>query len=211
MDGNTATASHPNAHPWRQLESSLKSLLGITPEGDREIAAAQIRGFAVQSAAKNFSSKRLRSADCDPEAVAHDFLAAMLERGLRGYDPAKGPLYAYWYAALCRLCIDVARHAVRRRAGSLSMDVVDRRPSPQAIAARRELQERVTAAVQQLPKGERVPLKLTYRRGRTMQAISHRCGLKKSTVTVRIHRGRSRLRVLLAPAYRAHFRAIDAE
>lgn len=194
-----------NQHPWAHLESSLGILLG-TSSGDQENAASSIRGQLVRTAWAILSSMRLKGADCDPEAVAHDILVVMLVVGLTGYDPAKGPLHRYWYSAIKNLCVAIARQRIRRRMGHLEYDVAGLEASPAKNAADRALQRAVRAAVARLPKAERVALKLSYRRGRSAKAIGVRCGMHPSTVNVRIHRGKARIEPILASIYRQYCR-----
>jgi RNA polymerase sigma factor (sigma-70 family) len=190
------------SHPWQHLEPVLWVFFGASSVESRNAAALQIWAAAVHRAAAMLEMMQCANAKRDSEDIAQALLVRMLRRGLRGYDPAKGPLYAYWYTALRRQCIDFSRST--RSVEGFSQEPVDRRPGLAIVVAEQELQRVVRAAVNRLPKKERVPFKLSYRRGRSAKAIGKRCGLEPGTVNGRIHRGRNRLRAVLLRTFLAY-------
>ncbi len=119
------------------------------------------------------------------------------------YDPGRAQL-STWLTSIARhRAIDqLRRRDVRPEGHSLPLDEVDfvlteHNPGPEDNAALHLQQQRVRAALRELPEEQRRVLALAYLRGLTQREISERLGLPLGTVKTRIRLAMEKLRFLL--------------
>jgi RNA polymerase sigma-70 factor (ECF subfamily) len=143
---------------------------------------------------------------------AQDLMQEVLikaHRGLRQFG-ASATFYTWLYRIAVNTCIDFRRSSRRRLTPvSLSEEILadagfepaDTRADadPHRVAVVRELQERVNAAIAELPEPFRTAVVLRDIEGRTQQEIAEIMQCPLGTVKTRIHRGRLELRRALAP------------
>jgi RNA polymerase sigma-70 factor, ECF subfamily len=119
------------------------------------------------------------------------------------YDPGRAQLNT-WLTSISRhRAIDrLRRRDVRPEGHSLPLDEVnfvlaEHNPGPEDNAALHLQQERVRAALRELPEEQRRALALAYLRGLTQREIAERLGLPLGTVKTRIRLAMEKLRFLL--------------
>jgi RNA polymerase sigma-70 factor (ECF subfamily) len=104
--------------------------------------------------------------------------------------------FATWFS---RIGMNVAVSSLRRRRTeeAMPLDLIGASPDPQREAERRELRERLAAAVDRLPAAHRQVFDMTYREGLDSARIAERLGLPAATVRTRLFHARRRLREVL--------------
>ena len=112
-----------------------------------------------------------------------------------------GRFSTWLYRIVVNLCYDRAPR-LRRQVKALPVDAAallpDRRPTPEGAVAGRELQRAVARAIERLPEPYRMLLMLRHGQQLAYAEIAEIAGMPLGTVKTGIHRGRKRLRVLLA-------------
>lgn len=136
------------------------------------------------------------------EEVTLDVFTRLWENA-EEYDAGRAQLNT-WLTAIARnRAIDrLRRRSVRPEGHSTPLDSVDfvlaePDPGPEEDAARRLQQQRVHAALRQLPDEQRRALALAYLRGLTQREIAERLDLPLGTVKTRIRLAMEKLRFLL--------------
>jgi RNA polymerase sigma factor (sigma-70 family) len=106
-------------------------------------------------------------------------------------------------AWLCGIGLNLAKMRLRRMKWLVELDTAVSLPAPQPtpeqITEQHEGEQRLYAAISDLPPAEREALLLVYRDGFSHQETAVQLGISLSAVKVRVHRGRNRLRSALTP------------
>jgi RNA polymerase sigma-70 factor, ECF subfamily len=108
----------------------------------------------------------------------------------------------HWRGLLRRLAALGALARLRRHRKNVPLDdipLADRGELPEQAASRRELQERLRAAVAALPDREAASFCLRYFEGMGLSEIAESLGVTYSAAATAISRARGKLQVLLAP------------
>lgn len=184
---------------------------------DRELVQAVLRGdrrqFAglVQRYQRDIYNLAYRSTHNrqDAEDITQEvFLRAF--RSLARYDETR-PFRSWLYAIAVNVCRDWARRqASRPREAPLegsageeagrSPELPADGPLPAEVAAARDMQRQVQAALMELDPEYRLLVILFYVRGMSQAEIAEVTGLPLTVVKNRLYRARQRLRAILAPA-----------
>ena len=152
----------------------------------------------------NLALRNLRSPEDASDAVQETFLKAYT--GLAAFRGASR--LSVW---LCRILNNVCTDMLRKRRDIASLfqpvadgeeeqeqEIPDERFDPAAMLERKDLGERVRAAVEQLPDEFRMPLLLREFGELTYEEIGRVLSLDMGTVKTRIFRARKKLCALLA-------------
>ena len=113
---------------------------------------------------------------------------------------AKEPI-RHWRGLLRRLATIAALARLRRRRKDVPLDDFappDRGESPEQAASRRELEERLRAAVAELPEREAASFCLRYFEGLELAEIARSLGISYSAAATAISRARAKLQRLFA-------------
>lgn len=166
-------------------------------DGDRAALEQVLRHHAP---AVHAICTRICGPGADGEDAAQDALVA-IARGMRGFD-GRSALSTWVHRVTTNACIDEVR---RRRRRPEPVDTTDaqepvsqgRGPEDSAVAA--EAQQRVTAALAELPEEFRAAVVLRDVADLDYRSISDILGVPVGTVRSRIARGRARLAGALDP------------
>ena len=144
---------------------------------------------------------RLTGNDADAQDLVQEVLLRV-RRGLATYRP--GSLEGWLSRITTNAFLDDVRRRRRRPSVALPPDadrlLADADADPEAIVAATSLPADVQAALLALPEEFRVAVVLCDVVGLQYEEIAADLGIPVGTVRSRIHRGRARLRELLAPA-----------
>ena len=149
-------------------------------------------------AARRVARTVLRHSDDADDASQDGFLAAW--RAIDRYDPARpfGP----W---LLRIVLNAARDARRRRlvreTDELPTDLAGSEPSPERLADRHVLDQRLEAALFQLPERQRLAVTLFDAEGYSHREIATVLGIPEGTVRSEVFHARRALRDALGPLW----------
>jgi RNA polymerase sigma factor (sigma-70 family) len=106
-------------------------------------------------------------------------------------------------AWVCGIGLNLAKMRRRRKRWLVNWETAvclpSPQPTPERIAEQHETEQRLYAAIRDLPPAEREALLLVYRDGFSHQETAEQLGISLSAVKVRVHRGRNRLRSTLVP------------
>ena len=154
-----------------------------TTAGEEEIRR-RIRNFAL----------RLTGDPHQAEDVAQETLARALVPG----TPRELP---YLFSIALNLVRSDARRSARRRADPRPVESVadPRSTDPLARMVAEEERARFWAAVGRIPERERHALLLRFSEGLTCAEVAGTLGMTPNAVSCLLHRGKERLRALLAP------------
>lgn len=134
------------------------------------------------------------------EDVTHDCFLSLIKRP-GSFDPSRGGLRTYLYAAARNLSLKFFRSSVRE--GSLeelgSEPFLPIKEQPLHRLLDRELSEKVKEAVMSLPPLQREALVLFEYEGLALSEIAAVVGSDVGAVKARLHRARERLRTTLQP------------
>jgi RNA polymerase sigma factor (sigma-70 family) len=150
--------------------------------------AAEVRGRI-----RNFAL-RLTGDPHQAEDVAQETLARALVPGTPGDLP-------YLVSIALNLVRSEARRTARRRPSATPVEEVadPRAAGPLAGLVAREERARFWSAVGTIPEKERHALLLRYAEGMTCADVARTLGTTPNAVSCLLHRGKERLRTLLAP------------
>lgn len=131
-------------------------------------------------------------------AEVDDLLQEARLRAVRSVGSFEGrSAFGTWF---CRIALNLAVSELRRRRRTESApleDVAAPGDDPSRATERRELRERLAAAVDRLPAGLRQAFDLVHRDGLAPAAAAERLGLPAPTVRTRLFHARRRLREAL--------------
>ncbi len=158
--------------------------------------------LAHQEIAYRVAYRILGERDAAADAIQDSFLKAYRKLGqFRG-----GSFRAWLLRIVVNTCYDLLRSEKRHPSCSLGGDdpgdedeggLPGGGESPEECAIRRELHDRIQAALGRLPADQRVVVILRDIEGVTYEEIAASTGMQLGTVKSRLSRGRSRLRDLL--------------
>lgn len=175
-------------------DGETPELLEMARGGDRGAFEALVRAAfpALVRFCGSLAREEGRALDLAQETVLRALSAVRSFRGEARFQT--------WLMTIARnvWLNERARHWVKRERGD---DALDRRPGggedPVERAARRELEERLEAAVEALPEDQRLALLLCDRDGLSYKEIAEVMGSPLGTVMSRIHYARKKLREAL--------------
>lgn len=167
-----------------------EALLARAVAGDREAQGklltrheARVRGVLAQM--------------LGPRGRLDDLTQEVRLKAIRGFARFRGDaLFTTW---LHRIAVNTAISELRRRRSeeSLPEEPPGREPPPELSAERRELRERLAAAVDKLPPLLAEAFELRYHEGIDSAAIGRRLDVPAATVRTRLFHARRRLREAL--------------
>ncbi len=176
-----------------------EALVARAVGGDRSAFARLVEHY--QSACYGLAWRLLNDADLAADATQDAFLHAF-----DAIDRYRGGIFRSWMLRItANASYDILRRAQRRPTtvlpdpseGHAELPDVDT-PSPAAEAARGEMYRHLDAALQHLPEDQRTAIVLCDVYGMDYQQVASLTSSALGTVKSRIHRGRLRLRELLA-------------
>jgi RNA polymerase sigma-70 factor (ECF subfamily) len=175
-------------------------LLERAASGDE--AAFQVLYERYRDPIFRFAYRLLGSSEA-AEDVTHDCFVSLIRRP-RNFDPKRGSLRTYIYAAARNLALKLNTRARREAA----IEEVVERPGildlqgPMALVLDRELRAAIEEAVAALPPLQREALVLFEYEELPLSEISVIVGADVGAVKARLHRAREQLRRSLAPYFR---------
>jgi RNA polymerase sigma-70 factor (ECF subfamily) len=175
-------------------------LVRAAMDGDRNAFTRLMEHY--QSACYGLAWRLLGDGDLAADATQDAFVHAY--RGIAGY---RGGAFRAWLLRItANASYDILRRAQRRpttalpdpEEGGVELPDVDA-PDPVAEVARGELYRHLERALQRLPEDQRLAVVLCDVYGMDYNEVAAATDSALGTVKSRIHRGRLRLRALLAP------------
>jgi len=161
--------------------------------GDREAFGTLVDRYADQ--ARRVARAVLQDPDDADDAAQDAFLAALVK--LDQYDSAR-PFGPWLMRIVANAATDRRRRRNVRRAEPLDTSLVGGGPRPDAIAVRSELNDRLRAALAELPERRRKAVVLFDVEGYSHAEIAGMLGIPEGTVRSEVFHARRRLRTLLA-------------
>jgi RNA polymerase sigma factor (sigma-70 family) len=167
----------------------LTTLVARARHGDHAAYESIVRRF--QDMAVGYGYAVLGDLQLAEDAAQEAFLNAYSDlHALR--DPAAFP---GWFRRIVLKHVDRIRRRTRPHVPIDRMpEIVSREPGPDEVVERREVQDRVYAAMEALPEGQRVALTLFYIDGYSQGEISSFLEVPVGTVKSRLHAARKRLK-----------------
>lgn len=163
---------------------------------DRDVIALEQLYDRLAPLALGLACRVVRDRALAEDIVQETFLT--LWRQPERYDPARGSARGWVLSIVHHRSIDrVRRMTVRGPAGELSPNIIDERapdPADAAFAAIRS--EQLRAALDTLPREQRMAIVLSYVHGRTHAEIADLMGCPLGTVKGRIRIGLEKLRAM---------------
>lgn len=144
----------------------------------------------------------LRDADEADDVTQEVFVKAYFRLSSFQGDSA---FFTWLYRVAVNAATDWRKKWWRRKGASLddsprgAAGIVDEGPGPTRLVHGRELGDRLTSALAELPEKYRAILVLREYEGLSYEEIARVLGLKKGTVESRLYRARERLRLLMEP------------
>jgi RNA polymerase sigma-70 factor (ECF subfamily) len=202
----SAVAEAPASDP---LAPTDEDLLRAVQDGEAEALAALYDRYGRRCFAVAY--RVLDDGAAAEDAVQEAFLAVWRQAG--SFRPERGAVRTWLLAITRNAAVDRRRGRHARPLGDVPLDEVEARLTTDAddtfeVAAATLLQERVQAALADLPAEQRQAIDLAFFQGLTHQEIAERTGLPLGTVKGRLRLGLRKLRVLLAPAAAGTFASI---
>ena len=134
---------------------------------------------------------------CLAEDINQEWWKTTFPRLCETHDPNQ-PFFPYGYEALRRLCLAQRRAVAQRGLPELSREPPDDRQNPVRDAQRRELRRVIGSSLWKIPKEDRQAVVLRYWKGVSLAEAGERQGCSANTLYSRAHRGRRKLKALLA-------------
>jgi RNA polymerase sigma-70 factor, ECF subfamily len=161
--------------------------------GDRDAFGELVERYADQ--ARRVARAVLQDADDADDAAQDAFLAALVK--LHQYD-AQRPFGPWLMRIVSNAATDRRRRRTVRRAESLQEGLVAGGVRPDAVAERGALNDRLRAALAQLPPRRSLAVTLFDVEGYSHAEIAEMLGIPEGTVRSEVFHARRRLRTLLA-------------
>jgi RNA polymerase sigma-70 factor (ECF subfamily) len=166
--------------------------------GDRSAREAVLRRYAGPL----YALARRAAPGDDADDLAQDLLRRLLEN-LPRFDPNGPAQFSTWvFAVAHHHLVDVSR---RRRLAlaplEAGLDVPDRDPGADRIAAGRSELRLLEAAIARLPEVQRRVFVLVAVHGQALEAVAETEGVPVGTVKSRLHRARAALARDLGPGF----------
>ena len=168
-------------------------LVARAVEGDRGAFGLLVERYAAQ--ARRVAQAVLGDPDDADDAAQDGFLSALVK--LSQYDPRR-PFGPWLMRIVANAAADRRRRMRVRRAEPLDPGLVGGGPRPDTEAVRRELGERLRAALAELPPRRRTAVVLFDVEGYSHAEIAGMLGIPEGTVRSEVFHARRRLRALLA-------------
>ncbi|MCR9247395.1 MAG: RNA polymerase sigma factor [bacterium] len=175
---------------WRDVED--EALLDRAASGEPAAVDAFVERFGERLC--GFLVRLVRD-----RAWAEDLVQEVLVRALHEahrYDP-EWPVPVWLFAIARNLGLDLLRREGRRRKRASQITRPDVAPAAVTTAEHREFQIALEDALQQLPEPYRTVFLLRDGESMSYEAIGEVLGISPKTVSSRLHRARSALRVAL--------------
>jgi RNA polymerase sigma-70 factor (ECF subfamily) len=184
----------PSPTPAPGWEADELAVLRQVAEGERQALRWLYERYAPRAMAV---AMRVLHLSGDAEEVVQETFVDVWRRAGE-YEPARGSPQA-WIATICRTrAIDRLR---ARAAGERVLKQLEagppEGPSPAEAAERRQVRERIAAALAQLPPEQRKVLELAYFEGLSQSEIAGRTGEPLGTVKTRVRLGMEKLALFL--------------
>ena len=176
-----------------QTSPEDKALVAQTLAGDRASFGTLVERYAGQ--ARRVARAVLGDPDDADDAAQDGFLSALVKLGQ--YD-ARRPFGPWLMRIVANAATDRRRRRNVRRAEPLDTSLVGGGPRPDAIAVRSELNDRLRAALAELPERRRKAVVLFDVEGYSHAEIAGMLGIPEGTVRSEVFHARRRLRTLLA-------------
>jgi RNA polymerase sigma-70 factor (ECF subfamily) len=182
----------------RTSEFSATEVAAPSEEGARFDALVREYGHLLRSAVSRFCPRNLGLLTADIEQEA----AIRVWRAIRGEREIENPA-SYFYRVAATATIDAVRQVKRRREEQLRLDEeagggatllpADTERSPETLFRRREIVEKVQAALSKLPENRRRAVGL-YLQGMTTEEIGRLSGWTEAKARNLTYRGLADLR-----------------
>ena len=172
---------------------SDKDLVTKTLAGQRDAFGVLVDRYAAQ--ARRVARAVLGDPDDADDAAQDGFLSALVKLGQ--YD-ARRPFGPWLMRIVANAATDRRRRRNVRRAEPLDPALVGGGPRPDAAAVRSELNDRLRAALGELPERRRTAVVLFDVEGYSHAEIAGMLGIPEGTVRSEVFHARRRLRTLLA-------------
>ena len=174
------------------MDETDSELVDLVRQGDRRAAGRLLERYLRASRAVALA---VTGQEADADDVCQDAFVAAIARIGDCRDPAR---FGGWLLQIVRnRARNLARSPAARRAVPLDEHEPSREPSPAADAERRELRERLLAALAEIPEQHREVVLLHDLEGWKHREIGERLGLPEGTVRSHLHHARRRLRRIL--------------
>lgn len=170
-----------------------KALVAQTLAGNRASFGTLVERYAGQ--ARRVARAVLGDPDDADDAAQDGFLSALVKLGQ--YD-ARRPFGPWLMRIVANAATDRRRRRNVRRAEPLDAALVGGGPRPDAAAVRSELNDRLRAALAELPERRRKAVVLFDVEGYSHAEIAGMLGIPEGTVRSEVFHARRRLRTLLA-------------
>jgi RNA polymerase sigma-70 factor (ECF subfamily) len=161
--------------------------------GDRAAFGDLVERYADQ--ARRVARAVLQDSDDADDAAQDAFLAALVK--LDQYDPQR-PFGPWLMRIVSNAATDRRRRRTVRRAESLQEGLIAGGVRPDAVAERGALNDRLRAALAQLPPRRSLAVTLFDVEGYSHAEIAEMLGIPEGTVRSEVFHARRRLRTLLA-------------
>ena len=186
--------AQPPATPARiAVGPDDKVLVNQTLAGDRASFGTLVERYAGQ--ARRVARAVLGDPDDADDAAQDGFLSALVKLGQ--YDTRR-PFGPWLMRIVANAATDRRRRRNVRRAEPLDTALVGGGPRPDAMAVRSELNDRLRAALAELPERRRKAVVLFDVEGYSHAEIAGMLGIPEGTVRSEVFHARRRLRTLLA-------------
>jgi RNA polymerase sigma-70 factor (ECF subfamily) len=173
-----------------------RSLLQRVAQGDQSAFAALYDRYA--GSGFGMALKICNNAALAEDVVQEAFLSVWQRAGR--FDPERGSVGAYLFAAVHNKAVDAIRHeeSLRRREDSVADSATETGADDVVDAAWLEVRRtEVRAAVARLSPVQREALELAYFEGLTYREVADKLGIPLGTAKTRLRDGLIRLRALL--------------
>jgi DNA-directed RNA polymerase specialized sigma24 family protein len=188
-----------NGHPWKDLEEQLQKIRELAQDSEgsrsREIRKLidEVNPFVTHAASRIVGSPRLRHFHIDAGDAVQQFWTVMLKAGFRNYKPVRGPLYAYAYVALSRLCANTTRGPRRKLPCPLIGDCADRSKPLKRLGIKEKWGMVLYRAVRKLPRKYRRAILLKYWFDKEAKAGAARCAISVAKYNTWVCQGHKKL------------------
>jgi RNA polymerase sigma-70 factor (ECF subfamily) len=180
--------------PARTVRDAVEAALAARARGgDRAAFGDLVERYADQ--ARRVARAVLQDSDDADDAAQDAFLAALVK--LDQYDPQR-PFGPWLMRIVSNAATDRRRRRTVRRAESLQEGLIAGGVRPDAVAERGALNDRLRAALAQLPPRRSLAVTLFDVEGYSHAEIAEMLGIPEGTVRSEVFHARRRLRTLLA-------------
>jgi RNA polymerase sigma-70 factor (ECF subfamily) len=165
-------------------------------EGDREAFRLLVERYAPM--ARSFAARLLGHSQDAEDACQEAFVAAF--RFLYRFDRGAGAFSTWLLTIIRHRCLNHVRREVRHKSQTDIVEVAEDAVSPLEVAVTHELEQKIDAALVQLPWEQRTAFVLLELHGLSVAEVARVEDVSEGTIKSRASRARGRLRKLL-PEY----------